>query len=451
MPVVLFQLLHLILTRTSIMKRQPSALTPGMEVQPVPLRQPAMQRMVRRRLANALVTAAAVGAAAACGGSSGGGGTDAAGTEAAQKALVEQGKQIFRFDTFGDEAKWTDHLRMHEVIASSVDPLTAFSVGLKVDAEALPEAVANGIRNGTIDLMSPATTVALLKLNAVVGIKGTVETVNGVDRLTRVGTTCALCHSTVDNSFAPGIGKRLDGWPNRDLNPGAIIALSPAIDEAMKKVLNAWGAGKYDPRSNIDGLSKPVVIPPAFGLAGIHRITFTGDGEDIMYWNRYVAVSQMGGLGSVSEPRLNISITNGTVDLVTSKLPALQAYQLSLGAPPPPAGSFDPAAALRGKALFEGAGRCVTCHSGPAFTDANSLLHPPADSMAEPESPSYASRSATRQYRTTPLKGAWQHPPYFHDGSAATLSDVVTTYNTKRGLGLSSQDIADLAEYLKSL
>ncbi|PVY69307.1 cytochrome c [Cupriavidus alkaliphilus] len=433
------------------MKRQPSALTPGMEVQPVPLRQPATQRMVRRRLANALVTAAAVGAAAACGGSSGGGGTDAAGTEAAQKALVEQGKQIFRFDTFGDEAKWTDHLRMHEVIASSVDPLTAFSVGLKVDAEALPEAVANGIRNGTIDLKSPATTVALLKLNAVVGIKGTVETVNGVDRLTRVGTTCALCHSTVDNSFAPGIGKRLDGWPNRDLNPGAIIALSPAIDEAMKKVLNAWGAGKYDPRSNIDGLSKPVVIPPAFGLAGIHRITFTGDGEDIMYWNRYVAVSQMGGLGSVSEPRLNISITNGTVDLVTSKLPALQAYQLSLGAPPPPAGSFDPAAALRGKALFEGAGRCVTCHSGPAFTDANSLLHPPGDSMAEPESPSYASRSATKQYRTTPLKGAWQHPPYFHDGSAATFSDVVTTYNTKRGLGLSSQDVADLAEYLKSL
>ena len=433
------------------MKRQPSALTPGMDVQPVPLRQPAMQRMARRRLANALIAAAAVVAAAACGGSSGGGGTDAASTEAAQKALVEQGKQIFRFDTFGDEAKWTDKLRMHEVIASSVDPLTAFSVGLKVDAEALPEAVVNGIRNGTIDLKSPATTVALLKLNAVVGLQGTVETVNGVDKLTRVGTTCALCHSTVDNSFAPGIGKRLDGWPNRDLNPGAIIALSPAVDEAMKKVLNAWGAGKYDPRNNIDGLSKPVVIPPAFGLAGIHRITFTGDGEDVMYWNRYVAVSQMGGLGSVSEPRLNINITNGTVDLVTSKLAALQAYQLSLGAPPPPAGSFDPAAALRGKALFEGAGRCATCHSGPAFTDANSLLHPPGDSMAEPESPSYASRSATKQYRTTPLKGAWQHPPYFHDGSAATLSDVVTTYNTKRGLGLSSQDIADLTEYLKSL
>ncbi|SOZ39110.1 conserved hypothetical protein [Cupriavidus neocaledonicus] len=433
------------------MKRQSFALPPGTEVQQVPLRQPALQRMRRRRLANALVTAVAVGAATACGGGSAGVGTDAASTEAAQKALVEQGKQIFRFDTFGDEAKWTDTLRMHEVIASVVDPLTAFSVGLKVDAEALPEAIANGIRNGTIDLKSPATTVALLKLNAVVGIKGTVETVNGADRLTRVGITCALCHSTVDNSFAPGIGKRLDGWPNRDLDPGAIIALSPAIDEAMKKVLNAWGAGKYDPRHNIDGLGKPVVIPPAFGLAGIHRITFTGDGEDIMYWNRYVAVSQMGGLGSVSEPRLNIAITNGSVDLVTSKLPALQAYQLSLGAPPPPAGSFDPAAALRGKAIFEGAGRCATCHSGPAFTDANSLLHPPGDSMAEPENPSYAARSATRQYRTTPLKGVWQHPPYFHDGSAATLPEVVTTYNTKRGLGLSSQDIADLAEYLKSL
>ncbi|MEM5275272.1 c-type cytochrome [Cupriavidus taiwanensis] len=433
------------------MNQQPSALVPEAEVQALAPPRSTMQRMPRRRLASALVTAAAMAAAAGCGGGSGGEGTDAASTEAAQRALVEQGKQIFRFDTFGDEAKWTDKLRMHEVIASSVDPLTAFSVGLKVDADALPAAVANGIRNGTIDLKSPATTVALLKFNAVVGIKGTVETVNGVDRLTRVGITCALCHSTVDNSFAPGIGRRLDGWPNRDLDPGAIIALSPAIDDAMKKVLNAWGAGKYDPRSNIDGLSKPVVIPPAFGLAGIHRITFTGDGEDIMYWNRYVAVSQMGGLGSVSEPRLNIAITNGAEDLVTSKLPALQAYQLSLSAPPPPAGSFDPVAAARGRLVFEGAGRCATCHSGPAFTDANSMLHPPADSMAEPENPSYASRSATRQYRTTPLKGAWQHPPYFHDGSAATFSDVVNTYNTKRGLGLSSTDIANLAEYLKSL
>ena len=365
--------------------------------------------------------------------------------------VVEQGKQIFRFDTFGDEAQWTDTLRMHEVIAAAVDPVTALAVGLKVDAEALPPSVVAGIQNGSIDLRNPATTIALLKLNAVVGLKGTVETVNGVDRLTRVGTTCALCHSTVDDSFAPGIGKRLDGWPNRDLDPGAIIALSPAVDATRKAALLSWGKGKYDPRSNIDGLSKPVVIPPAYGLEGVNRITFTGDGTDVAYWNRYVAVTQMGGLGTMIEPRLNLSITRGTQDLVSDKLPALQAYQLSLKAPAPPAGSFDAAAAARGKLVFEGQGQCVSCHSGATFSDANAGLHPVADSMAEPESPSYASRSATKQYRTSPLKGIWQHPPYFHDGSAATLEAVVETYNRKRSLGLTSAQAADLVQYLKSL
>ena len=388
--------------------------------------------------------AGAVALLAACGGSS----EDLA-TE--QAALVAQGQQIFRFDAFGDEAQWTDTLRIHEVIRTAVDPVTALSVGLKVDAEALPAAVVQGIQNGSVDLKSPATTVTLLKLNAVVGLKGTVETVNGVDTLTRVGITCALCHSTVDNSFAPGIGKRLDGWPNRDLNPGAIIALSPALDAATKVALNSWGAGKFDPRHNVDGLSKPVVIPPAYGLDGIHRITFTGDGEDLAYWNRYVAVAEMGGQGSVSEPRLNLDIKNGTQDLVSAKLPALQAYQLTLKAPTPPAGSFDAVASARGKQIFEGAGKCVTCHSGSAFTDANTRLHPVADSMAEPESPSYASRSATKQYRTSPLKGVWQHAPYFHDGSAATLQDVVQTYNTRQSLGLSAPDMADLVQYLKSL
>src|SRR5688572_22885912 len=346
-------------------------------------------------------------------------------------ALVAEGKEIFRFDTFGDEQFWTDTLRMHEVIQQMVTPAIALSVGLKVDSDALPAEIKSALAAGQVDLNSTATTLALLKLNAVVGVKGEVQTVGGKDTLVRVGITCALCHSTVDNSFAPGIGKRLDGWANRDLNPGAIIALSPALDPVTKAAYNSWGKGKYDPRHNIDGGNKPVVIPPAFGLDGIHRITFTGDGEDIAYWNRYVAVTQMGGLGTMVEPRLNISITNGTVDLVTSKLPALQAYQLTLKAPAPPAGSFDGAAAERGKLVFEGAGKCATCHTGTNFTDANSLLHPPGDSMAEPETPSYASRSATRQYRTSPLRGAWQHAPYFHDGSAATLDDVAQTYNSR--------------------
>lgn len=397
-----------------------------------------------RRALRALFTAGIAAAAAGCGGSS----DDAA---AEQAALVEQGKQIFRFDTFGDEAQWTDALRLHEVIEAAVDPATALSVGLKVDADALPPAVVEGIRNGSVDLKSPATTVALLKLGAVVGVKGTVETIGGVDRLTRVGITCALCHSTVDDSFAPGVGKRLDGWPNRDLNPGAIIALSPTLDAAAKTALNSWGKGRFDPRHNVDGLNKPVVIPPAYGLAGIQRITYTGDGSEIAYWNRYVAVVEMGGLGSFVEPRLNVSVTHGSVDLVSAKLPALQAYQLSLQAPRAPAGSVDAAAAARGKLVFEGAGRCATCHSGPQFTDANDRLHPPADSMAEPETPSYAARSATQLYRTSPLRGVWQHPPYFHDGSAATLDDVVARYDARLALGLTPAQRADLVQYLKSL
>ncbi len=405
---------------------------------------PTEARFVRHAWAAGAMSALAMAVVSACGGSDDDG-------AAAQAALVEQGRQIFRFDTFGDEVQWTDTLRLHEVIAAAVDPVTALSVGLKVDAEALPAAVVAGIQDGSIDLHSPATTVALLKLGAVVGVKGTVEPVNGVDTLTRVGITCALCHSTVDDSFAPGIGKRLDGWANRDLDPGAIIALSPAVDAATKLALQSWGPGKFDPRHNVDGLSKPVVIPPAYGLEGIHRITFTGDGDQIAYWNRYVAVVEMGGLGTMSEPRLNLEVVHGTQDLVSGKLPALQAYQLSLKAPPAPVGSFDVAAATRGQQVFEGAGQCATCHTGASFTDANQRLHPVSDSMAEPETPSYASRSATKQYRTSPLKGLWQHAPYFHDGSAATLDDVVQTYNRKRALGLNPEQMADLAQYLRSL
>lgn len=367
---------------------------------------------------------------------------------------IAEGKRIFRFDTFGDETLWTDTLRLHEVVRSKVDPKTALSVGLKVDAEALPPEVVRGIKDGSIDLASPATTVALLKLDAVVGLKGTVETVDGKDTLTRIGVTCALCHSTVDDSFAPGIGKRLDGWPNRDLDPGAIIALSPALTSEQKAVYGSWGKGRYDPRYHQDGRSGAVVIPPAYGLAGIDRITATGDGNEIAYWNRYVAVTQMGGHGTFEEPRTGVKVTHGSEDRVSDKLPALQAYQLSLPAPSPPAGSFDAAAAQRGKELFNGAAGCSACHGGPSFTDANTRLHAPGEVVSEPERegvPGYASRSATRQYRTAPLKGVWQHPPYFHNGSAATLEAVVETYNSRKALGLTPAQVADVAQYLKSL
>lgn len=369
-------------------------------------------------------------------------------------ALVEQGKQVFRYDTFGDESQWTDTLRMHEVIRSAVDPLTALSVGLKVDAEALPAAVVAGIQDGSISLESPATTVALLKLGAVVGVKGTVESIDGQDTLTSVGITCALCHSTVDDSFAPGIGTRLDGWPNRDLDPGAIIALSPALTPEQRAVYQSWGKGKYDPRYNLDGANGAQVIPPAYGLKGIHRITSTGDGEDIAYWNRYVAVTQMGGHGSFIDARTGVSVVNGTDDLVSGKLASLQEYQLTLTAPPAPAGSFDPTAAARGKLLFSGVAGCAGCHTGTEFTDANERLHAPAEVVSEPEAPgtpSYASRSATGQYRTAPLKGLWQHAPYFHNGSAASLEEVVTMYDSRRSLGLNEAEKADLVEYLKSL
>ena len=368
-------------------------------------------------------------------------------------AVAAQGRDIFRFSTFGDETFWTDTLRMHEVIESAVDPTTALSVGLKVDTDSLPPAVVEGIQNGTISLTDPATTVALLELNAVVGLKGTVQTANGKDTLVQVGITCALCHSTVDNSFSEGIGKRLDGWPNHDLDVGAIIALSPALSAAQKAVYNSWGPGKYDPRYNLDGQNGPQVIPPAYGLLGINSITVTGDGTDVEYWNRYVGVTQMHGHGSFDEPRTGVSVQNPP-DMISAQLPALREYQLSLSAPLPPTGSFDPAAAARGQQVFNGPGECATCHTGPLLTDANTRLHPPADVVSEPEpngAPSYASRSATKMYRTAPLHGLWQHPPYFHNGIAPTLEAVVELYDTRKNLGLTAQQKADLVQYLKSL
>lgn len=353
-------------------------------------------------------------------------------------AQVAAGKDIFRNDTFGDERFWTDQLHMNEVVESAVSPRTALKVGLKVDADALPPGTLE-----TADLDSPATTVALLQLNAVVGLKGQVS--NG--RLVSLGVTCALCHSTVDNSVAPGIGRRLDAWPNRDLDPGLILSLSPALQASdTQKVLKSWGPGKYDAYWNHDGINNPQVIPPAFGLLEVPLETFTGEGP-VSYWNNYVAVTQMGAQGVFDDDRLGIHV-NLMPDLVTPKLPALRQYQLSIAAPAPPDGSFDAAAATRGQALFTGKAQCARCHTGPAFTDAGTRLHDPSENGTDP---TLAMRATSKMYRTTPLHGVWQHPPYFHDGSAPTLAAVVQHYDTRFGLGLSDAEKADLAQYLKSL
>jgi hypothetical protein len=383
---------------------------------------------------------------------------EAAATSERHATRHKEGRAIFRFDTFGDEQLWTDVLRMHEVIPT-VNPRTALAVGLKVDVEALPLKVVAALRAGQVDLTDPAVTVELLRLNAIVGVKGTVDEAG---QLTKVGVTCALCHSSVDNSFAPGIGKRLDGWANTDLNVGAIVALSPALDDATKAEFRSWGAGKYDPRHHaFDGIniiplnspSLPIVIPPIYGLKGVGFETFTGDGA-ISYWNSYVGVGQMGGRGNFSDPRIRLFIKQ-TPDLVTPKLAALLDYQLSLRSPQPRRRSFNRRAAERGKDLFRSQAGCSTCHRSPNFTDVLSgpdrtvpFLHDPADVGMDP---AYAARSATGKYRTTPLRGLLQHPPYFHDGSAPDLMAVVNHYDTLFALGLTGAQKADLVEYLKSL
>ena len=372
------------------------------------------------------------------------------------------GRAIFRFDTFGDEQLWTDVLRMHEVIAT-IDPATALAVGLKVDVEALPPRIVAALRAGRVDLTDPAVTIELLRLNAVVGVRGNVD---ATGQLTSVGITCALCHSTVDNSLTTGIGRRLDGWANTDLNVGAIVALSlsPVFDDETRAEFNSWGPGKYDPRHHaFDGVdirllnspdpSVPIVIPPIYGLKGVGFETFTGDGT-ISYWNSYVGVGQMGGKGNFGDSRIGLFIRQSP-DLVTPKLPALLDYQLSLKRPESPRNSFNRAAASRGEDLFRSEAGCATCHRGPTFTDVLSgpsptmpFLHDPAEVGTDPR---YASRSATKQYRTTPLRGLWQHPPYFHDGSAPDLLAVVNHYDRQFDLKLTAAQKADLVEFLKSL
>ena len=396
-------------------------------------------------------------------------------------ALVETGKDIFRFDTFGDEGFWTGVLHMDKAILGDanggygpgVSPATALSVGLKVDAEALPASLVTSISAGDVDLEDPATTVALLKLNAVVGLKGSFD---ADGKLNGLGITCALCHSTVDDSFQPGIGKRLDGWANRDLNVGAIVSLTDNaqpiadllnVDEAtLRAVLAAWGPGKYDAVLFLDGKAlrpdgtiKPDLIPSAYGMQGIELTTYTGWG-DISYWNNMVAVNEMHGTGNFSDPRINdaakypVATENGlynvTVsnDLVTSKLPALKEYQLSLDPPVPPASSYDQTAADLGEKLFTGKANCAACHKSPIFAD--NVLHTPEEMGIDDYE---ASRSPTGKYRTTPLRGLYARAKggFYHDGRYATLDDVVSHYDDHFQLGLTSTEIDNLVEYLKSL
>jgi hypothetical protein len=388
--------------------------------------------------------------------------------------MMTQGRQIFRFDTFGDEAFWGDTLQLQKALAT-LTPRQVLSLGLKVDFDSLPGAVQGAIRSGSLNLDDPANTAALLKANAVLGVTGIF---NSSGQLQSVGIQCALCHSTVNDAIAPGIGKRLDGWANRDLNVGAVVAAAPNLqpvadllgtDQAtVRKVLMSWGPGKFDAELFMDGKafrpdggSAAVLIPPAFGLAGVNLHTWTGWGS-VTHWNAFVANLEMHGKGTFFDPRLDNAaqfpvaaankfghITN-TPDLITSKLPALHFYQLALPAPPPPAGTFDQTAANRGSAVFSGKGKCSTCHVDEIRTEPGWNMHTASEVCIDDFQ---ANRAPDKRYRTTPLNGLWTHMKggFFHDGRFATLGDVVNHYDSCFSLGLSAGEKSDLVEFLKSL
>jgi hypothetical protein len=397
--------------------------------------------------------------------------------------MLDEGKQTFRYDTFGDEAFWSDALQVDKAIAGAangglgggVSPKTALTVGLKVDAQALPKDLVAKIKAGKVNLEDPATTLALLKLNAVLGVKGTF----GKDgRLTAIGITCGLCHSTVDDSFSAGIGKRLDGWPNRDLNVGAIISLAPDLSSVtkllgvdlatLKKVLSGWGPGKFDAvvfmdgkAMRPDGQTGAVLLPAAYGLAGVNMHTYTGWGS-VTYWNAFVANLEMHGKGTFVDARLGnasqfpvaakagFGNVRSSDDQITSKLAALQFYQLAIPAPTPPKGSFDAAAASRGQALFDGQAKCATCHVPPLFTEPGWNMHTPKEIGIDDFQ---ANRSPEKRYRTTPLRGLFSRLKggLYHDGRFATLGSVVDHYDGTLGLKLTQAQKSDLVEYLKSI
>jgi len=396
---------------------------------------------------------------------------------------IEEGKKIFRYETFGSEAFWGDALQLHKAIAGEknggvgpgVSPKTALSVGLKVDADALPASLKKELAAGKVNLDDPATTIALLKLNAVVGVTAFANPDGSVKGM---GIQCAFCHSTVDDSFAPGIGKRLDGWAARDLNVGAIVSLAPNLKpftdllgvdvDTVKKVLASWGPGRFDAELDKDGKAlRPdgkqagTLIPPAFGLAGVNLHTWTGFGS-VPYWNAYVGATEMHGAGTFFDARLNdkeqypvaaksgSGNSRGTPDRITSKLAALHLYQLSIPAPKAPAGSYDKAAFERGRTVFNGPAKCATCHVPPLYTEPGENLHTPDEIGIDSFQ---ADRSPTHKYRTAPLAGLWTHQKggFYHDGRFATLSDVVNHYDTQFKLNLSSDQKNDLVEYLKGI
>lgn len=414
--------------------------------------------------------------------------TSAVSTTSDASNSIERGKQIFRFDTFGDEIFWGDALQLHKAIAGErlggvgegLSPKKALSLGLKVDATALPSSVTDAIKGATVDLNDPAVTLQLLQAKAVVGVSGFFDASGS---LASIGIQCALCHSTVDDSLAPGMGNRLDGWANRDLDIGKIIALSPnlqpladfiGVDVATAQaVLNSWGPGKFDALLVLDrkavnpitGSSGATLIPPAFGLAGVNLHTWTGWGS-VPYWNAFVAVLEMHGQGTFIDLRLSnpansdkwpnaVEKNLGNVrptgeDLVTPKLGALHLYQLSLSAPPAPAGSFDRAAAEHGKEVFNAKGRCAECHVPPLYTDPGWNMHSPESVGLDDFQ---ANRSPVRAYRTSPLKGLWTHMKggFFHDGRIKTLPELVDAFNSLLKLNLTDQEKSDLVEFLKSL
>lgn len=409
--------------------------------------------------------------------------------DAAALEMIAKGRKIFRSDTFGDETFWGDTLRMHEAIAgaanggvgSGLSPETALALGLKVDVNALPANLRAALRKGRVDLTDPATTIALLKLDAVVGVRGFFD--DSGQQLRSVGFTCALCHSDVDDSIAPGVGRRLDGWAARDLDVGAIIALAPNLQpivdllaivhpgidaEQVRAVLRSWGPGKFDAELLFDGKAtrpdgKPAatLIPPAFGLAGVNLHTWTGWGS-VTHWNAVVANLELQGQGTFYDPRLNDAVkfpiaaaagfgdVRDTPDLVTSKLGPLHIYQLILAAPRPPQGSFSVAGAQRGKTLFAGKAECARCHVPPLFSEPGWNMHTPEEIGID----SFQSdRSPDEHYRTSPLKGLWTHTKggFYHDGRFPTLRAVIDHYDAHFALGLSTQEKDDLAEYLKSI